>query len=118
MSKLAVIGIGGNSIIRDKYHQRVSDQYEAIKESVRHIADIVKLGWGAYLSYQAFIVLFIRVQKRLIQLCSAKVLIDLPVDNAIVTDDSNSTPTNQVSCNISGRLCWINPLDLYCEKGL
>jgi len=37
MKKVAVIAIGGNSLIKDAHHQSVEDQYEAAKESTLHI---------------------------------------------------------------------------------
>jgi carbamate kinase len=43
--KLAVIAIGGNSLIKDEKHQTVEDQYEAAKETALHIADMVEQGW-------------------------------------------------------------------------
>ena len=33
MTKLAVIAIGGNSLISDKKHQTVEDQYQAAKQT-------------------------------------------------------------------------------------
>lgn len=43
--KVAVVAIGGNSLIKDKYHQTVVDQYEAAKETSFHIADMIEAGW-------------------------------------------------------------------------
>lgn len=43
--KVAVVAIGGNSLIRDKAHHSVEDQREAAKETTRHIADMVEAGW-------------------------------------------------------------------------
>jgi carbamate kinase len=43
--KVAVIAIGGNSLIKDKQHQSVEDQYEAAAETTRHIADMIEAGW-------------------------------------------------------------------------
>jgi carbamate kinase len=43
--KVAVVAIGGNSLIKDKNHQTVEDQYEAAKESAFHIADMIEAGW-------------------------------------------------------------------------
>jgi len=43
--KLAVIAIGGNSLIKDKQHQTVADQYEAARETCQHIADMIEQGW-------------------------------------------------------------------------
>jgi carbamate kinase len=43
--KIAVVAIGGNSLIRDKNHQTVQDQYLAAKETTLHIAEMVEMGW-------------------------------------------------------------------------
>src|SRR5512140_1634474 len=44
-NRLAVIAIGGNSLIKDEKHVSVEDQYEAAKESCNHIADMIEQGW-------------------------------------------------------------------------
>jgi len=43
--KLAVVAIGGNSLIRDKKHVTVEDQYRAARETCRHLADMIADGW-------------------------------------------------------------------------
>ena len=43
--KVAVVAIGGNSLIKDKNHQTVEDQYEAAKETAYHIVDMIEAGW-------------------------------------------------------------------------
>jgi carbamate kinase len=43
--KLAVVAIGGNSLIKDKNHVTVEDQYEAAKETCYHLADMIAEGW-------------------------------------------------------------------------
>jgi carbamate kinase len=43
--KIAVIAIGGNSLIKDEHHVSVEAQYEAAKETCNHIADIIEQGW-------------------------------------------------------------------------
>jgi carbamate kinase len=43
--KTAVVAIGGNSLIRDKVHQTVEDQYLAAKETTSHIAEMIAAGW-------------------------------------------------------------------------
>jgi carbamate kinase len=43
--KVAVVAIGGNSLIKDKDHQTVQDQYLAAKETTYHIADMIEQGW-------------------------------------------------------------------------
>lgn len=43
--KLAVVAIGGNSLIKDKKHQTVADQYRAAGETCHHIAGMIAQGW-------------------------------------------------------------------------
>ncbi len=43
--KLAVIAVGGNSLIRDDKHVTVEDQVAALRETAHHIADMVEAGW-------------------------------------------------------------------------
>jgi len=47
----AVIAIGGNSLIRDKEHQSVEDQYLAAGETDQHIADLIAAGWDVAISH-------------------------------------------------------------------
>jgi carbamate kinase len=47
----AVIAIGGNSLIKDKQHQSVEDQYLAAGETDQHIADLIAAGWDVAISH-------------------------------------------------------------------
>ncbi|MBT8218135.1 MAG: carbamate kinase [Acidimicrobiia bacterium] len=47
----AVIAIGGNSLIKDKEHQSVQDQYLAAGETDQHIADLIATGWDVAISH-------------------------------------------------------------------
>ena len=49
--KLAVIAIGGNSLIRDKHHLKVEDQYREIIKTVKHIVEIVKAGYEVVITH-------------------------------------------------------------------
>ncbi len=49
--KVAVIAIGGNSLIKDKKHQTVMDQYLAAKETTYHIADMIEDGWDVAIGH-------------------------------------------------------------------
>ncbi len=50
-NKLAVIAIGGNSLIKDKQHQSVEDQYKAADETAGHIARMVQDGWNVAIAH-------------------------------------------------------------------
>jgi carbamate kinase len=43
--KVAVVAIGGNSLIKSKEQQTVEDQYEAAKETAGHLVDMIEKGW-------------------------------------------------------------------------
>jgi len=43
-SRLAVLAIGGNSLIKDKNHIALSSQYEAIQETSKYIAELIAEG--------------------------------------------------------------------------
>ena len=45
MSKLAVIAVGGNSLIKDDKRVSVEDQEQALRETAHHIADMIEAGW-------------------------------------------------------------------------
>lgn len=49
--RVAVIAIGGNSLIKDKAHQSVEDQYLAAQETAGHIARMIKQGWDVAVSH-------------------------------------------------------------------
>jgi len=49
--KVAVVAIGGNSLIKDSNHQTVEDQYLAAKESTYHIADMIEAGWDVAIGH-------------------------------------------------------------------
>lgn len=51
MSKLAVIAIGGNSLIRDNSHQSVEDQYAAVCETAKHIAGMIEQGYEVIVTH-------------------------------------------------------------------
>jgi len=44
MKKLAVVAVGGNSLISDESHKTVYDQYDAICETASHITDMIERG--------------------------------------------------------------------------
>jgi carbamate kinase len=43
--KVAVVAIGGNSLITDVQHQTVEDQEEALRDTAHHLAEMVADGW-------------------------------------------------------------------------
>ena len=51
MSKLAVVAIGGNSLIIDPKKVTVEDQYLAAAETTKHIADMIEAGWDVAIGH-------------------------------------------------------------------
>jgi carbamate kinase len=48
---LAIVAVGGNALIRDDQHDSIPDQYDAVVESARHIADMIEAGWDLVLTH-------------------------------------------------------------------
>jgi len=51
MSKLAVVAIGGNSLIKDEAHKTVPDQFDAVRETATHIAEMIEQGWNVVITH-------------------------------------------------------------------
>jgi carbamate kinase len=52
MSKgVAVVAVGGNSLIKDNNRRTVPDQYEAGAESMHHIAEMIAQGWNVVVTH-------------------------------------------------------------------
>lgn len=51
MGKIAVVAIGGNSLIKDKDHQTVPDQFETTKQTCVHIAGMIEKGWDVVITH-------------------------------------------------------------------
>ena len=51
MKKLAVVAIGGNSLITDNDHQSIDDQYRAVCETAHHIADLIENDYNVVVSH-------------------------------------------------------------------
>ncbi len=49
--RIAVVAIGGNSLIKDEKHRSVEDQYQAAKETTFHIADMIEQGWDVAIGH-------------------------------------------------------------------
>src|SRR5438270_4906119 len=50
-NRKAVIAIGGNSLIKDRFHQSVRDQYIAAGETCWHIAAMIRDGWDVAITH-------------------------------------------------------------------
>jgi carbamate kinase len=50
-SRVAVVAVGGNALIRDDQHTALNDQYEAVCATAAHIVDMVQAGWNVVVSH-------------------------------------------------------------------
>jgi carbamate kinase len=48
---IAVVAVGGNSLILDEKHKTIPDQYNAGAESMKHIVDMIEAGWDVVISH-------------------------------------------------------------------
>ena len=49
--KVAVVAIGGNSLIVDRQHQTVKDQWNAVQETCKHLAGMIERGWNLIITH-------------------------------------------------------------------
>jgi len=49
--KLAVVAIGGNSLIIDKNRKTIPDQFDAVNKTMKHIADMIESGWTIVITH-------------------------------------------------------------------
>ena len=49
--KIAIVAVGGNSLVKDKDHQTVEDQYLAVGETCVHVADLLEEGWEVVVTH-------------------------------------------------------------------
>jgi len=48
---VAVVAVGGNSLIKDEKRKTVPDQYDAAVESMSHIVDMIEQGWDVVVTH-------------------------------------------------------------------
>jgi carbamate kinase len=51
MSRTALIAIGGNSLIKDSRQPDVAQQWDAVRETCRHLADMIEAGWSPIITH-------------------------------------------------------------------
>ena len=51
MSRTALVAIGGNSLITDKNNPDIPHQWDAVRETCRHLADMVEEGWRLIITH-------------------------------------------------------------------
>jgi carbamate kinase len=50
-TRTAVIAIGGNSLIKDNKHPEVRHQWDAVRETTKHIAGMIEAGWNVVVTH-------------------------------------------------------------------
>jgi len=50
-SKIAVVAVGGNALVKDKNRQTVPDQFDAARDTMGHIAQMIKAGWNVVITH-------------------------------------------------------------------
>jgi carbamate kinase len=48
---LAIVAVGGNALIRDEQHLSIPDQYDAVIDTAKHVADMIAAGWNVVLTH-------------------------------------------------------------------
>ncbi|RMF81729.1 MAG: carbamate kinase [Chloroflexi bacterium] len=51
MEKLAIVAIGGNSLIRDPKNPDIPHQWDAVRETCTHIAEMIADGWNVVITH-------------------------------------------------------------------
>lgn len=51
MAKTALVAIGGNSLITDKNRPDIPHQWDAVRETCRHLADMIEDGWRLVITH-------------------------------------------------------------------
>jgi carbamate kinase len=50
-TKLAVVAVGGNALIRDERHRTIADQYDTACMTMRYVVDLIEAGWRVVLTH-------------------------------------------------------------------
>jgi carbamate kinase len=50
-TKLAVVAIGGNALIRDRDHESIPDQFEMVSQFAVDVAEMMEAGWNVVLTH-------------------------------------------------------------------
>src|SRR5512145_2260862 len=49
--RIAVVAVGGNSLFKDRQHQTEEDQEATLRETCRHLGEMVSSGWDIVLTH-------------------------------------------------------------------
>jgi carbamate kinase len=48
---IAVVAVGGNALIKDKNNKSVQDQFDAARDTMKHIVDMIEKGWDVVITH-------------------------------------------------------------------
>ena len=51
MTRLAVVALGGNALVRDAAHDSIADQYDTVSAVARHLVDLIEEGWRLVITH-------------------------------------------------------------------
>ena len=51
MSRTAVVAFGGNALVTDAEHDSIPEQYETVRRTVPHLAEMIEQGWRLVVSH-------------------------------------------------------------------
>ena len=51
MSRTAVVAFGGNALVTDAEHDSIPEQYDTVRRTVPHLADMIEQGWRLVVSH-------------------------------------------------------------------
>jgi len=50
-TRLAVVAIGGNALIRDEQHRTIADQYATVRATMDYVVNLIEAGWRVVLTH-------------------------------------------------------------------
>ena len=50
-TRIAMVAVGGNALIRDAQHTSLDDQYDAVCATATHVVDMIAAGWNVVLTH-------------------------------------------------------------------
>jgi carbamate kinase len=48
---ISVVAVGGNALIKDKNNKSVQDQFDAARDTMKHIVDMIEKGWDVVITH-------------------------------------------------------------------
>ncbi|PXF40110.1 Carbamate kinase [Gracilariopsis chorda] len=51
VNRVAIVAVGGNALIKDNNHKTIYDQYDAARDTVDHITNMIEDGWNVIITH-------------------------------------------------------------------